>query len=303
MPVIHGVLLLAGLAAFTAAALGAGRILTARTIRRIDCMLQAAIDGTFLESSFDETRLSALEARMVRYLSENAVTAQGLAAEKDKIKALISDISHQTKTPLANILLYAQLLSEQELPDSCRLYTDALSAQTEKLQFLIEALVKTSRLESGVICVRPERRAVRALLDAAAAPIAPKAARKGMQIRLPDTDAEAQFDLKWTAEAIGNLLDNAVKYAPEGTEILVTVQPYELFCRIDVTDCGMGIREGESEKIFQRFYRAPEAAGQEGIGIGLFLTREILTVQGGYIKVRSEPAGGSTFSVFLPSAS
>lgn len=84
MPVIHGVLLLAGLAAFTAAALGAGRILTARTIRRIDRMLQAAIDGTFLESSFDETRLSALEARMVRYLSENAVTAQGLAAEKDQ---------------------------------------------------------------------------------------------------------------------------------------------------------------------------------------------------------------------------
>lgn len=103
-------------------------------------MLDDAIRGEFRESLYDESRLSALETRMAHYLSASAVSAKNLAEEKDAIKTLIGDISHQTKTPIANLLLYAQLLEEQDLPPESREYVSALEHQAEKLRFLIDAL-------------------------------------------------------------------------------------------------------------------------------------------------------------------
>jgi signal transduction histidine kinase len=119
-------------------------------------------------------------------------------------------------------------------------------------------------------------------------------------LSLTEPDSTAVFDPKWTAEAVYNLLDNAVKYTPAGGKISVRAAAYELFCRIDVTDTGIGIAEAEQAKIFTRFYRSPAVAETEGVGIGLFLTRQIVTGQGGYVKVSSAPGKGATFSVFLP---
>ena len=110
----------------------------------------------------------------------------------------------------------------------------------------------------------------------------------------------ACFDPKWTAEALYNIMDNAIKYTPQGGKVRVTVQAYELFCRIDISDTGIGISEDEIPKIFSRFYRSSAVSQEEGVGIGLYLSREIITMQGGYIKVSSEPDKGSCFSVFLP---
>ena len=109
----------------------------------------------------------------------SAVSARNLAEEKDAIKTLIGDISHQTKTPIANLLLYAQLLEEQDLPPESREYASALEHQAEKLRFLIDALVKTSRLESGVLAMTPKRHGIQQLLEAAAAQAAPGAEAKG----------------------------------------------------------------------------------------------------------------------------
>ena len=95
-------------------------------------------------------------------------------------------------------------------------------------------------------------------------------------------------------------MDNAIKYTPQGGKVRVTVQAYELFCWIDISDTGIGISEDEIPKIFSRFYRSSAVSQEEGVGIGLYLTREIITMQGGYIKVSSEPDKGSCFSVFLP---
>ncbi|MEN6347940.1 MAG: HAMP domain-containing sensor histidine kinase, partial [Syntrophomonas sp.] len=213
---------------------------------------------------------------------------------------LISDISHQTKTPIANILLYSQLLSEHELPEDCTVCVQALSAQAEKLNFLISALVKTSRLETGIITVTPKQEAVQRILNEAREQIMPKANARGISIVMEDTEIKACFDLKWTTEAIYNIIDNAVKYTESGGSITIKAIPYELFCRIDITDNGIGIREDEQSKIFTRFYRSGAVNDQEGVGIGLFLTREIVAAEGGYIKVSSVPGSGSTFSVFLP---
>ncbi|MCB8815386.1 sensor histidine kinase [Desulfosporosinus shakirovi] len=271
-----------------------------RIMDQLTIMLDSAMDGDFSEGLFDESTLSALETKMARFLSSSAVSSKNLTKEKNNIKGLISDISHQTKTPISNILLYSQLLSEHELPEDCTLCVKALASQAEKLNFLIGALVKTSRLETGIITINLKKEAVQKLLDAAIAQIKPKSEAKEITVVLDSTDCTAYFDAKWTTEAVYNILDNAVKYSPAQSTINIKATPYELFNRIDITDQGIGVTEEEQSKIFARFYRSAAVSGHEGVGIGLFLAREIISSGGGYLKVSSKLGQGATFSIFLP---
>ena len=160
--------------------------------------------------------------------------------------------------------------------------------------------MKTSRLENGILTFQPVVGPLAPMLEQAVAGLQPKADRKGITLTLLPTQAQARFDPKWTEEAVCNLLDNGVKYTPTGGAVTVSVTAYELFCRIDVTDTGMGLAEEEQAKVFQRFYRAPAARDGEGVGIGLYLVRQIAAGQGGYVKVSSQRGRGSTFSLFLP---
>ena len=273
---------------------------TACTMRRLDEMLTAAINGSFSEQNFDESRLSALESRLARYLTASALSERNVREQKDQISALISDISHQTKTPVANLQLYAQLLSEQPLTPQGKDCASAISTQAEKLQTLIEALVKTSRLETGILTLHPQPNKIAPVVERAAAQYTPKAAEKGIALALGPHSGSAVFDPKWTEEAVCNLLDNALKYTPASGAVTVEVKNYELFSAIRVSDTGPGIPEVEQAKIFGRFYRAPGAYQAEGVGIGLYLTRQIAEKQGGYVKVESTPGKGSTFSLYIP---
>ena len=166
---------------------------TRRMLETMNRMLDAAMQVDFTEDSFDETLLSALESKLAHYLAASTTSARQVAAEKEKLKSLIGDISHQTKTPMANILLYTQLLMEQPGNAAC---LHALDAQTRKLNSLIDALVKTSRLESGVIALQPVPGRLHALLESAAAQVMPKAIDKGISITVEDADAGAVFDPK-----------------------------------------------------------------------------------------------------------
>ena len=273
---------------------------TRRLLKRLDTMLEKAITRGFTEEDYDESLLSAVESKLARYLASSTVSARNLQAEKDKIKTLIADVSHQTKTPLSNVLLYAQLLSEQPLPEENRACVMALEGQAVKLQSLIEALVKTSRLESGVLALHPQPASLAPMLEEAVAQFAPKAAEKKITLTLASSEGDGVFDSKWTAEAVCNLLDNAVKYTPAGGSVTVQTHCYELFCRIDVSDTGPGIPEEEQAKVFQRFYRSPANHQAQGVGIGLYLARQIAEGQGGYIKVFSKPGKGAKFSLYLP---
>lgn len=271
-----------------------------KTLQKLDKMLDEAINGEFREYDFDESLLSAVENKLAQYLSTSVVSARNLRDEKDKIKTLIADISHQTRTPLSNILLYTELLGEQELAKESRTYVEALETQTQKLQFLIAALVKTSRLETGILALHPQKAPVFPMLTKAIDELMAKAEEKEISLRLEQGEAMAVFDPKWTEEAVCNLIDNAIKYTPNGGNVTVRVMPYEMFCCIDVIDTGIGILEDEQAKIFGRFYRTENVANQEGVGIGLYLTRQIAAGQGGYVKVSSTVGEGSTFSLFLP---
>ena len=276
------------------------RLRLRRTMHTMDKMLDDAIRGVFQPAHFDESRLSAVEAKLKQYLDASGTSAARLTEDRARVQGLIADISHQTKTPIANLLLYAGLLADKDLPDDCRGYVEQLTAQAEKLQFLIESMVKAGRLEAGVIAVQPRPADVDALTQAAVQSALPEAERRSVQLSRLPAEVGACFDPKWTQEALGNLIDNAIKYTPAGGSVTVSVTPYELFCRIDVSDTGPGIPEDEQGRIFERFYRSPTVRDAQGVGLGLYLAREIAAANGGYIKVTSRPGNGSTFSLFLP---
>ena len=276
------------------------RLRLRRTMHTMDKMLDDAIRGVFQPAHFDESRLSAVEAKLKQYLDASGTSAARLTEDRARVQGLIADISHQTKTPIANLLLYAGLLADRDLPEDCRGYVEQLTAQAEKLQFLIESMVKAGRLETGVIAVQPRPADVGALTQAAVQSALPEAERRGVQLSRLPAEVGACFDPKWTQEALGNLIDNAIKYTPAGGSVTVSVTPYELFCRIDVADTGPGIPEDEQGRIFERFYRSPTVRDAQGVGLGLYLAREIAAANGGYIKVTSRPGNGSTFSLFLP---
>ena len=276
------------------------RLRTRRMLRRLARMLEEAARGDFREEDFDESLLSAVESRLASYLAASSVSARNLQEEKDAVKTLVADISHQTKTPIANLRLYAQLLEEQELTEEGRALAAALTGQAEKLQDLVQSLVKASRLETGIIVQNPRPLLLAPMLESAAAQFRPKAAEKGVSLTVEPTEVLAVFDPRWTEEAVCNLLDNAVKYTPPGGSVSVRVTAYELYRRIDVADTGPGVPEADQGKIFQRFYRSPDARDADGVGIGLYLVRKIAEGQGGYVKVFSKPGEGAKFSLFLP---
>ena len=276
------------------------RIQLSRTMNRLDEMLTCALDGSFSEKTFDESRLSALESRLNRYLTASDLSARNIQMQKDQISSLISDISHQTKTPVANLCLYAQLLEEQPLTPQGQNCAKAIEAQAQKLQALIEVLTKSSRLETGILLLYPEKNPLMPTVQRAAKQFQLKAKEKQIALICENIQGQAVFDPKWTEEALCNLLDNAVKYTPCGGAVKVEVRNYEMFACIRITDSGPGIPEDEQAKIFGRFYRSCGAYSKEGVGIGLYLTRQIAEKQSGYVKVESEPGKGSCFCLFLP---
>lgn len=245
----------------------------------------------------DESELSGLEHRVALSVKNAAAREENVTRSYKNIAALVSDISHQCKTPLSSIRLYSEMPPDER-------YLGAIHAQTEKLTFLLDALTKLSRCEGGLIAenLHPTENQLEALIYAAVNSVIASAEEKRIEIRA-DTPIGlcALFDMRWTAEALFNLLDNAVKYSPMGSVVTVTACEYEMFARIDVKDCGIGLPEQELTNIWKRFYRGKSTAESTGgVGIGLYLSRMILNSEGGRISVISKAGSGSTFSVFLP---
>ncbi|MFU2417850.1 sensor histidine kinase [Peptacetobacter sp. AB800] len=285
------------IAAFTVVLIN--HVRTKRTMDTLEKMIDSAADGEYSETKFDESRLSALETKFSNYLSSSSTSSKNIMKEKEKIKTLISDISHQTKTTISNLILYSELIEEEDLSEDMRSNVEAIKQQAEKLEFLIKSLVKLSRLENGILNLSPRKEEIQPMLKDIYERYISKAKNKNLELNIEKTTSKATFDRKWTTEALGNIVDNAIKYTNIG-EININVKEYEIFTRIDISDTGMGIDESEQAEVFSRFYRSQSVHNDEGVGIGLYLTREIISSEGGYIKLTSELGVGSTFSVYIP---
>lgn len=253
-------------------------------------------------SVLNDDMLSKLQSQVMKLSGILRMQNLKLQKEKNEIKSLISDISHQLKNPLANLNIYTSLLLDEELDNVRRLeYTKNINSQVEKLSWLMESMIKMSRLESGIIQLNQEITGLNDVILTSIKQIFQKAEKKNIKVDfIHEDDIKLSIDKKWTAEAIANILDNAVKYSLNNGAIIISICKYELFVRIDIADTGIGLEEAEISNIFKRFYRGKNAANEEGVGIGLYLSREIITMQKGYIKVKSTAGRGSVFSVFLP---
>ena len=269
-----------------------------KILDHVEKMLGDAIKGEFREEDFSEERTSRIETRLADYLQSSALSADNVRKDRDKIKTLIADISHQTKTPIANLLLHSELLSETDLSEEQKESLDAIENEAEKLRFLVDALVKLSRLENGILAVEARNDDVGRLIKDAYSALNKKALAKGLTFDITNESMTAYFDYKWTLEALCNIVDNAIKYTDKGG-ISITLNSTEMFVCICVKDTGIGIAEEDIPKIFARFGRLQASREKEGVGIGLYLAREIISKEGGYIKVRSKLGEGSEFLIYL----
>ncbi len=285
------------------------------TFGRIKRQVQETLEAV------DDTIRGLLDGREEQYFSPNADTLLGkfqseiralyalLLAGREREEALrqqmegsLSHLVHQLNTPITNITLYSGFLLEEELTvEERRQFAQHIQAQADKVRFLGEGFAKIARLETGIITLTPVRQPLLAMVLSVIDELAAKAEGHGNTIKLLGCQhLMAQYDGRWTREALLNVLDNAVKYSHYGTVIAVEMTAFELYVRLSVTDEGLPLANGEYAQVFQRFYRGENVREMEGVGLGLYLAREILRGQGGYIKAGQTADGQTCFSLYLP---
>ena len=247
-----------------------------------------------------ETIFARIHHRLVRLYNILQESNRKVEAERQELQSLVSDISHQVRTPVSNMKMIVDTLLTKPLEEQERNeFLKSVRGQINKLDFLIQALVKTSRLETGVIQLEKEEHFLYDTLAQAMSGILYSAEQKKIHVSVEcPEDLCVSHDSKWTEEAIFNLLDNAVKYTPTGGHVNVSVAQWEMYVEIKVSDTGKGISESNQASIFKRFYREEEIHNQPGVGIGLYLTREIVTQQGGYVTVESQVGKALHFLFF-----
>ena len=266
-------------------------------------MLQTIIDMKDKEvfSTIEDTLFSKLQYQTIKLTTILKNKNSEIEEERNEIQKLISDIAHQLKTPLTNLKMYGEFLQDESLSKEERKeFYEIVMSSLNRLSFLVESMIKMSRLESGVINLRYTVSELNDTLLMAINEVQSKAKAKNIEITLDEVNkVTINHDKNWIKEGIFNILENAVKYSSENGKIDVKIERYEMFVRVDIKDNGIGIKEDDMPKIFSRFYRGENVGDTEGIGIGLYLTREIVSKHGGYIKVKSHNKG-SIFSIFLP---
>ncbi len=275
-------------------------VFTKELCRAMDQMISGSREPVRAVDS--ETLFARISYRLSRLYDIMQENRRKVDKERQELQILVSDVSHQVKTPVSNLKMVTDtLLSKSVTEKERREFLQGIQNQTDKLEFLFQALVKTSRLETGAIRLEKKDAPLIDTLAMACSGIVYAAEKKDICVTVDCPEGLLlSHDSKWTAEAVFNLLDNAVKYTPVGGAIRISVEQWEMYVKLSVSDTGKGISESNQASIFRRFYREEEVHEQQGVGIGLYLTREIVTRQGGYIKVVSEPGKGSEISIMLP---
>ncbi len=250
---------------------------------------------------YEDTLTARIQGKFMQYYDLMSEGRRQSRQDKQVIQELVSDISHQVKTPIANLQMFMGILQSHELgAEKRREFLGTMAGQINKLDFLLQSLIKMSRLETGTFTLHIEKANLYDTIAQALNGIWARAEAKKLTLSVEcDDSIVARHDGKWTAEALGNLLDNAVKYTPEGGRISIRVRPWQFYTRVDIEDTGIGIPKEQYNEVFKRFWRSEAAAAKEGVGLGLCLAQEIITRQRGYISVKSTVGVGTTFSVYL----
>ena len=244
----------------------------------------------------------------INMISEKAernmrINMRKIENEKENVKSLVTDISHQLKTPLANVELYNTLLAEEGISDEERLeFLETEGIAIEKLKMLIDSLINISRLEADMISIDKKEENLKECIESAISSVKADAAKKNIIIKNEiKEDCILAIDRKWTTEAIFNLLDNAVKYTAPNGKINLSLDNGINYFALNIEDNGIGIDTDEYNDIFKRFYRSRNdiVQNEKGSGVGLYLVRKIMNLQDGNVMVSSEKGKGSTFTLYF----
>ena len=275
-----------------------------RMAEKVEDAIDAIIDGRELktEELNKDTLFSKIQSKLEQLSEVTKSAEEKNVKQKEEIQKMVSDISHQLKTPIANITMYNDTILNHDLPAKQQYrFLKIMQKQVEKLDFLVRSLMKMSRLENSMIKLKKEENSlfdmVVEVVENLSIPMEKK--KLDLQIDCPK-NLRICYDRKWTAEALFNVMDNAVKYTPEYGKIRVEAEVLGMFVRLSVSDTGIGIAPEHMNDVFQRFFREEKVHNAKGVGIGLYLAREIITKQGGYMKVVSKEDAGSTFFIYLP---
>ncbi|WP_270606673.1 sensor histidine kinase [Faecalimonas umbilicata] len=290
------------LAVFLCLSIGYNVYQRRKTYRLIDRLLDRVLSRKMIvDSDLEEGEYSALVCKIKQIQEVLGNHASSAEQEKEQVKSLVSNMSHQLKTPLANISLYAEILSKEEItPERKEMFSEKMQRQVDKLRWIVESLSKMVKLEQNIDGFEGKAIGIKQTILDAVDTIYEKLGKKEISFTLePFEDRLLYHNRKWTAEVFVNLLENAVKYTDRGGTISICVKSYDLYTEIQIVDNGRGIRKEEMTDIFKRFYRSPEVENMEGSGIGLYLSNLILEKEKGYMTVDSEYGKGSCFSVFL----
>lgn len=269
--------------------------------RTIDRMLDEILNRQKISvSDLREGEISALASKMIRIQEKIEHEIVQAETEKEQVKSLISNMSHQLKTPLANVMMYQELLRETYNTKQQIAFLAKMKLQSDKIDWILRSLFKMVRLEQGSISFEVMPTPLRPALLNAINAVYEKAEAKNIDIITGSfQDCKLLFNEKWTTEVFVNILENAVKYSPRDTRLHIRVCPMELFTEVQFQDYGIGIKDSELPDIFKRFYRSKDVENKEGSGIGLYLSQLILEKEKGYMTVTSQYGTGSCFSVFL----
>ena len=280
-------------------ALAGAALFTAAVVLVILVLLKSAA-----ESKKYRKKIVRLEEDLEETRRHFELTERKLRREEQNTKSLVTDISHQLKTPLASLKMSYELADSPELTaEEHAEFTRKEREEVSRMESLLGVFSQLTRLESGMIQIRPENSSLKKTISEAVGGIYMKAFEKGIDILLEEfPDVMIPHDPRWTAEVILNILDNAVKYSPSGTAVSIRVSALASYMMVEISDQGIGIPASDIQNIFKRFYRgsAPEVKSADGSGVGLYLARRILEEQGGTICVKTGTDGGSTFALTLP---
>ena len=257
--------------------------------------IDKALDGNLEITEFDEKELSKIKSKLIKFLYASQVKEAKINTEKSKTKDLIADISHQTKTPITNLSLYISLLEDEPKDE----YIEIIKYELNKLEFLIQNLVKSSRLESDIISLQKHQANLKDIVEDALREFKVILSEKDISINLKDEDLIFNLDERWLKEAIHNLVDNAIKYSPKGSTINISVYKSYLNYNLDIENECKDLSEETLPKIFERFYRGKNSVSKDGLGLGLYIAREIIEKHGGNIRA-SLDENRIKFSVDFP---